>query len=124
MEKLICVIFILATVILFSGCQEPEHDFVFIQNDTASELLVTALFSSDLSSSNSVKLTLAPQQRDGWRYAVGSDGLNAPDSKLVKLLLINEFCKTELNRSQLRQVIDRNGAWLLVVTAELMACDG
>lgn len=123
MAKLTFLPIFFAVVTLFSGCKEPEYDFIFVQNNTQSEIVVTASFASANSERNQLKLTLAPEQRDGWRYTTEGNETDKVDSELETLLISSKNCEVELDRPQLKRAISRDGAWLLVVSDELMGCD-
>ena len=103
-----------------SACNDPEPQFVFVENGTKSSMVVTATFQSTEGNSSPLIFKLQAGERDGWRYLNAGKEL---DKSFQLLTVDTEKCEVKLDRHKVESHIRKNGAWTLLIDDSLAVCE-
>ncbi|MCF6299175.1 MAG: hypothetical protein L3J01_04775 [Thiomicrorhabdus sp.] len=112
-----CVICIL---LLLGGCKNTEH--VFLENNT-NEIIIVQVYLLTENGEKIMKTSIDPGDSDGWSYEVGIFGSDKIDEKFKKIIINNKECEVELSRNEINNLVDKSGAWKLVIDKNIMNCN-
>lgn len=106
----------LLTITLVS-CGEPNFDYLFVNNNTEIPLKISVQLKDG--ATKLLPLMLAPGGEDGWRFSAKEGELS---ETFHQLQAITGECEVSISREKLKTMIEKDGAYRLVLNSNHIDC--
>lgn len=123
MVKIVKTNFLLCVICLclaLSSCKDIEH--VFVINKTSETINIKVILDTH-EGVQIMEANIAPNESDGWEFEVNDGDTNILDKKLKKIMIANTNCKKELNRDEILRLVEKSGAWNIVIDDKVLNCN-
>jgi len=107
--------------LMLSSCKNIEH--VFIINKTSDTISIEVTLVTR-ESEQIMRVNIDPDKSDGWEFEENDEDKNILDKKLKNIVITNnKNCKKELQRGDILKLVEKSGAWTIIIDNEVLNCN-
>ena len=114
------LLYMFTLCLVLSSCKDIEH--VFLINKTSDTISIQVTLATH-EGEQIMETNIAPKESDGWEFEVNDSDKKILDKKLKYIVITSKSCKKELQRNEILRLVEKNGAWNIIIDNEVLNCN-
>lgn len=119
---LLLKVYFLFVLLVATGCSSIK--VVTVKNSTNERIIFHGQFITKSKNTDDLEFALNPGEVNSWRYEISSFEKDKLDKGLNKIILSDQKgCTVELDRSEIDEIANNQGMWVINIDQNLLNCE-